>query len=172
MLRPRSPLFNAATDAPDAGGSGDAQPKATIGQQLRAALSSKTELTAKLDTATTSLQSVTAERDSAHADLATAKARITELESQLGEVTAALGDHQKEVEKLKSAEQDISKRASTQAKAIVQSVGIEASQLPAPDEGIKTKDVPQSEAALETALAACKTQKERSELLRSYRAQN
>lgn len=141
MLRPHTPLFNVASDAPDAGGSADTAPKATIGQQLRAALSSKSELTARLDTAQASLQTVTQERDDARAALATAQARVTELEAQLAEVNAALGEHQKEVEQLKTKEQDLNKRASDQAKQIVRGIGIEASKLPAAQTGDEAPSV-------------------------------
>lgn len=141
MLRPHTPLFNVASDAPDAGGSADTAPKATIGQQLRAALSSKTELTARLDAANESLATVTAERDAARADLATAQARITELESQLTEVNAALTEHQQEVATLKAQKQDLTQRASDQAKQIVRGIGIEASKLPAAQTGDETTSI-------------------------------
>lgn len=140
MLRPHTPLFNVASDAPDAGGQGEAAPKATIGQQLRAALSSKSDLTAKLDAATDSLAVITAERDTARAELATAQARITELEAQLGEVNAALGEHEKEVAALKAADKDLDKRSSEQAKLIVRGVGVQASEMPASQTGEEASD--------------------------------
>lgn len=133
MLRPHTSLFNAATDAPDAGGSGDTVTKATIGQQLRAALSTKADLTARLDTANASLQSVTTERDEARAPLATAMARVTDLEAQLSDVNAALGDHEKEVAKLKAAEKDLATRAAAKSKEHVASLGFPAAALPNPD---------------------------------------
>lgn len=134
MLRPHTPLFNVASDAPDAGGQGAPEIKATIGQQLRAALSSKTDLTARLDAATDSLAAATAERDTARADLATAQARITDLEAQLGEVNAALTEHQGEVTKLKATEQDLEKRADAKTREKMATLGFPASRLPASEQ--------------------------------------
>lgn len=166
MLRPHTPLFNVASDAPDAGGSADTAPKATIGQQLRAALSSKSELTARLDTTQAALQTVTQERDDARAELANAQGRITELESQLSEVNAALGEHQKEVEQLKTKEQDLNKRASDQAKQIVRGVGIEASKLPAAQAGDEATSVDALRSKLaDTSLSS----EERGEIVKQIR---
>lgn len=151
MLRPRTPLFNAATDAPDAGGSGDAQPKATIGQTIKAALASKADLQAKLELATTDLTARDATIATLQADLAAAQARVTALEAEAAEINTALTAHQAEVVTLKAAEQDLAKRASTQAKAIVQSVGIEASKLPAATNET-VPDVPATEAALKAQI--------------------
>lgn len=170
MLRPHTPLFNVASDAPDAGGQGEAAPKATIGQQLRAALSSKTDLTAKLDAATDSLATITAERDTARADLATAQARITELEAQLGEVNAALTEHQTEVATLKAAETDLNKRASEQAKQIVRGVGVQASEMPVADGGVGTQATADQEIKrLQSELAKTTDPKQRGEIVMQIR---
>lgn len=133
MLRPHSPLFNAATDAPDAGGSGDTAPKATIGQTIKAALASKADLQARLELATTDLAARDATIATLQTDLAAAQARVTSLEAEAAEINLALSAHQKEVDTLKAAEQSLELRAAAKSKEELKSLGFPAAQLPNPD---------------------------------------
>lgn len=134
MLRPHSPLFNAATETPIAGAGGE--PKATIGQTIKAALASKADLQAKLELAQTDLAARDATITTLQADLTTAQARVATLEAEAADISAALTAHQAEVTTLKAAEQDLNARADAKAKEKMASLGFPSANLPAPDEKI------------------------------------
>ena len=174
MLRPHSPLFNVA-DEHTLGGGGDA--KATFGQQLKAALSSKTALSAQIMTheATIAGHVTTIEaRDATIADLQTkltaAESRVTALETDAAEVAKALADHKAEVETLKTQEKDLNKLADAKAKEKLGSLGFSASKLPAETSKTPEDGVPATRADLETAMAALPTAQARSELLQKWKA--
>jgi hypothetical protein len=125
-----------------------------------------------LATANSTLQA----RDTEIGDL---KAKLKTVEDQLaaaqGDVTTLEQSNaqlEKDLADLRTKEADVEKRADVKSKEKLASLGFPASRLPGPDSRLESKDLPQSEATLETALAECNTQKERSELLRSYRARN
>ncbi len=129
-------LRSEASDPPASGG-GTEPPKLTLGQQLSAFMKDKTALQAEItkrDTKISEHEQTIAARDT----------RITELEGKLKaaedenkrlkadveDVRQALNAAETEAKELAAKEQDLGKRASAQAKQIVQSVGIAADKLP------------------------------------------
>lgn len=104
-------------------------------------------------------------------------AEITKLKADLTTAQQTLAAREKDVTELEAAnatletkEKDIDKRASAKANERVAALGFPASKLPAAQTPEQTVNLPENEAALEEALKACATQKERSALLRSYNA--
>lgn len=106
-------------------------------------------------------------------ELATANKQITALQADVATFETSNAALHAENKTLKAAEQDLAKRASGQAKAIVQSVGIEATKLPAAsDNVVSAADAAASRKAatkeLEDKLALCKTHIERRALVAAF----
>lgn len=117
----------------------------------------------KLTDATAAITLKDAEITKLKADLATAQQTLAAREKDVTELEAANAT-------LETKEQDIDKRAAAKANERVAALGFPASKLPAAQTPEQTVNLPENEAALEEALKACATQKERSALLRSYNA--
>lgn len=105
-----------------------------------------------------------------NAELNTAKQQLSAREQDVTQLESANATLEAENKRLKSKEQDIDKRAGSKANERIASLGFPASKLPNPQSTEQTKNLPENEAKLEEALKACKTQKERSQLLHDYRA--
>lgn len=179
----------ASDDGSDNGGGGDApvDPAAAIAaiedktlpmsQRLGVALKALqgiapaeqfTKVKADLTTAQSNLQAKDTEIGDLKAKLKTAEDQLKAAQGDVTTLEQSNAKLEKDIAALQSKEQDLEKRAEAKSKEKMASLGFPASRLPGPSEKV-SDDLPQSEAALETALAACKTQKERSELLRRYR---
>ncbi|HRJ09361.1 MAG TPA: hypothetical protein PK490_12235 [Prosthecobacter sp.] len=118
----------------------------------------------KLDEASAEVARLKSELDGSRMQLAAREKDVADLEARVAELEKAHAD-------LAAKEQDLEKRAAAKAQERMASLGFPAGKLPAPsadDSGLK--DVPKTEAQLTEALVKCKTQKERSALLREYRA--
>jgi hypothetical protein len=118
----------------------------------------------KLDEASAEVTRMKGELDTTQKQLAAREQDVKDLEAKLADLEKSNAD-------LSAKEQDIEKRAAAMAKERMASLGFPSGKLPAPsadDKGLK--DLPQTEAQLEEALAKCNSQKERSALLRNYRA--
>lgn len=130
-------LFAAAdseTPTPSASGSGgDAAPGATLtlGGQLKAMLKDKTTLQAEVERGKTDLKAAQDKITDLEGKLSAAEAERDQLRADMSEIKTTLEGAQAEVKNLAAKEQDLDKRASDQAKAIVRGAGIDAEKLPA-----------------------------------------
>lgn len=95
-------------------------------------------------------------------ELAAREADVKNLEASNAQLALANKD-------LAAKEQSIDKRATAMANEKVAALGFPAGKLPAANDEIPG-DVPQTEEQLEEALKKCKTQQERSAMLREFRA--
>lgn len=133
----RTALFAAAeSDTPTsptggAGSAGQAEAPLTLGAQLKAMLKDKTTLQSEVEKAKADLKAATDQVTDLKAKLQAAESERDKLKADMAEVTSALEGAQKEVKDLAAKEQNIDRRASDQAKLIVQGAGIEAGKLPA-----------------------------------------
>lgn len=103
-------------------------------------------------------------------DLATAQQTLGAREKDVTDLEAQVATLEAEAKDLRAKEQDLDKRAAGKAKEQVAALGFPAAKLPGAQTPEQTGSVPANEAELEKEMAACKTQKERSALLRSYQA--
>lgn len=149
-----------------------------MGQRLSVAISALrgVDATGQLAAKQQELTDVTAKLTAKDAELTAAQSEVTRLKSELAARETdvkALEESNASLEKankdLAAKEQDIDKRAESKSKEKLASLGFPASQLPPPSSEL-TADVPQTEAQLEAALKECKTQEERSTMLRAFRA--
>ena len=129
-------LFAAAdseTPAPSAGGSGGSQvtPSLTLGAQLKSFLKDKATLQGEIDRTKAGLQAANDKVTDLEGKLRAVEAERDQLRTDMAEVKNALETAQREASDLAAKEQGIDKRASAQAKVIVQGAGIEAGKLPA-----------------------------------------
>lgn len=128
-------LFAAAeseTPVPSAGGGGASPPSATLtlGGQLKAMLKDKTTLQADVQRAQAELKVATDKVSDLEGKLKAAEAERDQLRADMSEIKTTLEGAQAEVKDLAAKEQDLDKRASDQAKAIVRGAGISADKLP------------------------------------------
>lgn len=131
--------------------------------QLATVKQSLTDAQAALAAKETELQGLQSQLTDLQNQLAAREADVKSLE----ESNAKLEQTNKD---LQSKEQDVDKRASAKAKEQVAALGFPAANLPAPNSEL-SKEIPQTAEAKEEALKECKTQQERSALLRSWKAQ-
>lgn len=124
----------------------------------------------QLDEANKTLAARDSEITQLKGDLATASKRITALETDVSEAQAATAAAETRAKAAESKEQDLGKRADAMAKERMRELGFKAADLPPASDNLPS-DTPKTEAEMEKRLAECKTQAERSALLRSYKAQ-
>lgn len=147
--------------------SGGEEIKLTIGQQLKAALSSKQNLTAQIaaheGTIADHLATITAkdaEITQLKADIATRDAKITALEADAADVAAALEAHKSEVATLKATATTVEAKA----KEKVAALGFPASKLPKADDKLAEGSADEQIASLNRQIEASKDPKEKGRL--------
>lgn len=120
----------------------------------------------------TDAQATVAKRDSEitrlKSELETAQKTLAAREKDVTDLEAANANLESEAKDLRSKEQDLKKRSEAKATEKIAALGFPASKLPGSQSQEQSKSLPENQAALEQELKSCKTQKERSALLRSY----
>lgn len=146
-------------------------PALTIGQQLKAALSSKASLTAKIaehEATITAMNATVAERDASIADLNAkldaANAQIADLNADAKEVSDALAAHQAELTTLKADKATIEEKAESKAKEKVAALGFPSSKLPKADSELSGSTLDEQIEELNKKIAASSDPKEKGAL--------
>jgi hypothetical protein len=128
---------------------------------------------AKIQTDLTDANAQIAARDTElttiKADLDAANKRIAALSTDVTDAQAATAAAEARAKAAEAKEQDITKRVDARVKEELAAKGFPAAKLPNSSEHIAA-EVPASRAELEDKLKACKTQGERSAMLRAFKA--
>jgi hypothetical protein len=125
----------------------------------------KTDLT----NAQSDLQSKQSEIATLQSELEQATARIAALTTDVTEAQAATAAAETRANELANKEQDLQKRVDAKVKEELAAKGFPAAKLPGSTDQMQP-EVPKSKAELETKLAECKTQGERSAILRAFKS--
>jgi hypothetical protein len=128
---------------------------------------------AKIKADLTDVQGQLTARDSelatVRAELETANKRIAALTTDVTEAQTATAAAETRAKELQTKEQDLQKRVDAKVKEELAAKGFPAAKLPNSSEHIGA-EVPSSRAELEDKLKECKTQGERSAMLRAFKA--
>lgn len=128
---------------------------------------------AKIKADLTDVQGQLTARDSELAqvkgELETANKRIEALTTDVTDAQTATAAAETRAKELQSKEQDLQKRVDAKVKEELAAKGFPAAKLPDSSDKMQT-ELPKSRAELEDKLKECKTQGERSALLRSFKA--
>jgi hypothetical protein len=128
---------------------------------------------AKIQADLTDVQGQLTARDSELAqvkgELETANKRIEALTTDVTDAQTATAAAETRAKELQSKEQDLQKRVDAKVKEELAAKGFPAAKLPDSSDKMQT-ELPKSRAELEDKLKECKTQGERSALLRSFKA--